>query len=306
MRSSGSNKRTWIRVELREEAIIPFDHPWPKLDDESATILILHCAIGLSLPGISPLMYKNGDRRGAQARVTKKYHEGLRIVLEAGKIDLSAFKPTIRSIWAAAYESNPKAEVTIEPKVFVLTLPEELLAGKNRSARGAYHRTMLKPQFCDGVGAEAGLDDETFHIVRLFLEGSKRTEIARQLYDGVSTTGARLLRINKRLRPALNLILNGAVRALLQAPAKQEGEGGEQPAEAAYSPNALAGGGPPKSCPRCNGSMLFEEDWHGAYSTCLSCGYVYEFGVTAASVLNEQGGEHHQRRRHPSHAGRPI
>ena len=22
--------------------------------------------------------------------------------------------------------------------------------------------------------------------------------------------------------------------------------------------------------------MLFEEDWYGAYSTCLSCGYVYD------------------------------
>ena len=59
---------------------------------------------------------------------------------------------------------------------------------------------------------------------------------------------------------------------------------------------------PPRSCPRCSGSMLFEEDWHGAYSTCLSCGYVYEFGATAAIELeNEGNGEHRQRRRQPSH-----
>jgi hypothetical protein len=47
--------------------------------------------------------------------------------------------------------------------------------------------------------------------------------------------------------------------------------------------------------------MLFEEDWHGAYSTCLSCGYVYEFGATAALELENEGGEHRQRRRQPSH-----
>ena len=48
--------------------------------------------------------------------------------------------------------------------------------------------------------------------------------------------------------------------------------------------------------------MLFEEDWYGAYSTCLSCGYVYEFGATAALELENQGnGEHRQRRRQPSH-----
>ena len=57
---------------------------------------------------------------------------------------------------------------------------------------------------------------------------------------------------------------------------------------------------PPRSCPRCSGSMLFEEDWHGAYSTCLACGYVYEFGATASLELEAEG-EHRQRRRQPSH-----
>ena len=46
--------------------------------------------------------------------------------------------------------------------------------------------------------------------------------------------------------------------------------------------------------------MLFDEAWHGAYSTCLSCGYVYEFGATAALELEAEG-EHRQRRRQPSH-----
>jgi len=57
---------------------------------------------------------------------------------------------------------------------------------------------------------------------------------------------------------------------------------------------------PPQACPRCRGSMLFEEDWHGAYSTCLSCGYVYEFGATV-ELEQEGNGEHRQRRRQPSH-----
>jgi hypothetical protein len=49
--------------------------------------------------------------------------------------------------------------------------------------------------------------------------------------------------------------------------------------------------------------MLFEEDWYGAYSTCLSCGYVYEFNATAALELEAENanGEHRQRRRQPSH-----
>ncbi|MFQ6020107.1 MAG: hypothetical protein ACE5KW_05050 [Dehalococcoidia bacterium] len=59
----------------------------------------------------------------------------------------------------------------------------------------------------------------------------------------------------------------------------------------------------PSSCPRCGGSMIFEEDWYGAYGTCLTCGYVYEVGATAMQELLEQegNGEHRQRRRQPSH-----
>lgn len=59
---------------------------------------------------------------------------------------------------------------------------------------------------------------------------------------------------------------------------------------------------PPRACPRCEGSMLFEEDWYGAYSTCLSCGYVHEVGAMAAGELEaEMNGETRQRRRQPSH-----
>lgn len=58
----------------------------------------------------------------------------------------------------------------------------------------------------------------------------------------------------------------------------------------------------PRACPRCQGSMLFEEDWYGAYSTCLACGYVYEVGAAAALELQaEMNGDGRQRRRQPSH-----
>ena len=56
------------------------------------------------------------------------------------------------------------------------------------------------------------------------------------------------------------------------------------------------------NCPRCSGSMLMEEDWYGAYSTCLSCGYVHEFEAIATLDLEEEVSEgQRQRRRQPSH-----
>ncbi len=54
----------------------------------------------------------------------------------------------------------------------------------------------------------------------------------------------------------------------------------------------------PNSCLRCGGTMLFEEDIHGAFSTCLSCGYVYE--------PNNAYLESNSRRRNPSHDGKPL
>ena len=32
---------------------------------------------------------------------------------------------------------------------------------------------------------------------------------------------------------------------------------------------------PPKSCPKCRGSMIVERDWHGTYGSCIMCGYVH-------------------------------
>ncbi|OGY26952.1 MAG: hypothetical protein A2864_01175 [Candidatus Woykebacteria bacterium RIFCSPHIGHO2_01_FULL_39_12] len=37
----------------------------------------------------------------------------------------------------------------------------------------------------------------------------------------------------------------------------------------------------PKLCPKCSGSMIYQESLDGPYSACFSCGYVYEPGVQA-------------------------
>ena len=57
----------------------------------------------------------------------------------------------------------------------------------------------------------------------------------------------------------------------------------------------------PRTCRRCRGSMIPERDWYGEYSTCLSCGYVFE-AVSAPPIelLEEESGGR-QRRRQPSH-----
>jgi hypothetical protein len=48
--------------------------------------------------------------------------------------------------------------------------------------------------------------------------------------------------------------------------------------------------------------MILEADWYGSYSSCLTCGYVYEFGAIAEDLQSEEGSEpHRQRRRQPSH-----
>ncbi len=59
---------------------------------------------------------------------------------------------------------------------------------------------------------------------------------------------------------------------------------------------------PPRSCPRCRGSMITERDWYGAYSSCIACGYVHEWVSSPAIDLpDDSGGPVRQRRRQPSH-----
>ncbi len=58
---------------------------------------------------------------------------------------------------------------------------------------------------------------------------------------------------------------------------------------------------PPRTCPRCRGSIIFESDWYGTYGSCLSCGYVYEVMSTPPIDLHQGDGNPRQRRRQPSH-----
>lgn len=41
-------------------------------------------------------------------------------------------------------------------------------------------------------------------------------------------------------------------------------------------------------CPKCRGSMLVEEDSYGAYSTCLSCGYVHEYRSDSTELVTNK------------------
>ena len=59
---------------------------------------------------------------------------------------------------------------------------------------------------------------------------------------------------------------------------------------------------PPRTCPRCTGSMISERDWYGAYSSCITCGYVYEWVSSPAIDLpDDSQSSPRQRRRQPSH-----
>jgi hypothetical protein len=60
------------------------------------------------------------------------------------------------------------------------------------------------------------------------------------------------------------------------------------------------------SCPRCRGRLSTAQDWAGTYSSCLLCGYVYEWGalpaqVAAAAVADADHPAPHRRLRSPSH-----
>ena len=60
---------------------------------------------------------------------------------------------------------------------------------------------------------------------------------------------------------------------------------------------------PPKSCPKCRGTMIVERDWHGTYGSCIMCGYVHEVLTSPPIDLaaEEAALPQRQRRRQPSH-----
>lgn len=37
--------------------------------------------------------------------------------------------------------------------------------------------------------------------------------------------------------------------------------------------------GLPRCCPRCRNALITARDWAGTYSSCLICGYVYDWGA---------------------------
>lgn len=53
-------------------------------------------------------------------------------------------------------------------------------------------------------------------------------------------------------------------------------------------------------CPRCRGRLMAGQDWHGAYDSCLMCGYVHDHlaGPPIDAVPTDPT---MQRRREPSH-----
>ena len=61
----------------------------------------------------------------------------------------------------------------------------------------------------------------------------------------------------------------------------------------------------PQVCPRCRGRLLAGRDSHGAYSSCLACGFVHEWvsGPAIDLLAHTAPG---QRRREPSHKGRQL
>lgn len=165
------------------------------------------------------------------------------------------------------------------------------------------------------------LDAETATIIcNYYGEGLLYKEIAQRLYKKclVQVTSGALNRIAGRLKKGREKIIVAkpskadlenypeiARKAILKILARSKDPKNEQP-EVGISKDdngpLLRPATPsahPNSCPRCQGNMLFETDQYGAYSTCLSCGYVYEPG-------SAQDLESTKELSHPSHGGKPL
>jgi hypothetical protein len=67
----------------------------------------------------------------------------------------------------------------------------------------------------------------------------------------------------------------------------------------------------PRRCPRCRNALTMARDWAGAYSSCLICGYVYEWGAApaatpVAAVPTDGATPRPRRLRAPSHGTRSL
>lgn len=172
------------------------------------------------------------------------------------------------------------------------------------------------------------LDAETATIIcNYYGEGLRYKKIAQRLYKEclVQVTNGALNRIAGRLKRGREKILVAkpskadlenypeiARTAILSILARGKDPKNERPeVSMAEETPSKDDNGPllhpatpsahPNSCPRCQGNMLFEKDIHGAYSTCLSCGYVYEPNNAYLESTKKLS-----RLRNPSHDGKPL
>jgi hypothetical protein len=61
----------------------------------------------------------------------------------------------------------------------------------------------------------------------------------------------------------------------------------------------------PHACPRCRGKLLTAQDQHGAYRSCLTCGYVEE-RLSGPAIDRPTEADSRRRWRQPSHGRRRL
>ena len=55
------------------------------------------------------------------------------------------------------------------------------------------------------------------------------------------------------------------------------------------------------SCPRCGGTMLFEEDMYGPYISCLVCGFLYDVDSLTKPEVDSEITSKGKLRHNPNH-----
>jgi hypothetical protein len=304
----------YVHVVLNSQWLIPLEElglPWKGLDQEIANILWFRYGLGWRMKEVVPRLYKR-DRQGAHSRAGRKRGEGLAIIRrESNGLDISGCRKEVRNIAAAAFNL---------PTFTVGKGGDNIIVNQASAAESPFDLKEEAKTVYFINPWNIGSLVLTF-LWRHFVDKQTVRQLAEEFYAGDLGAAARSIALQMRI--AISKIETGSgkpdlmddrVRTLQSA--VEEGGGRlrwekwrgkprppkqttpaptPKPTQPVVSP-------PPKSCPRCSGAMLYEEDWHGAYSTCISCGYVYEFGATATLDFENEGNrEHRQRHRQPSH-----